>query len=131
MLRPILILDRYGDQKPLVLACPLAASVALARLSAFRQVDELPKSDSPVAVVGQDRLMIHVEVDVPAEIARLEKEIARIGGEIGKARGKLGNASFVERAPAKVVEQERARLANFEATLGKLREQLEKLTARA
>jgi valyl-tRNA synthetase len=109
----------------------VAATVALARLSSFRQVDELPKSDSPVAVVGQDRLMIHVEIDVGAEIARLEKEIARIEAEIGKARGKLGNASFVERAPAKVVEQERARLADFEATLGKLREQLEKLTARA
>jgi len=57
--------------------------------------------------------------------------LARASGEIGKARAKLGNASFVERAPAKVVEQERARLADFGATLGKLREQLEKLTARA
>jgi len=75
--------------------------------------------------------MPHVEVDVPAEIARLQKEIARVEGEIAKARGKLGNASFVERAPAKVVQQERERLAGFEATLGKLREQLDKLSARA
>jgi len=109
----------------------IAATMALARLSDFKQVEELPKSDSPVAVVGQDRLMIHVEVDVAAEIARLEKELARIEGEIAKARGKLGNASFVERAPAKVVEQERERLAGFEAALGKLREQHDKLTARA
>jgi valyl-tRNA synthetase len=109
----------------------VTATVALARVSEFKHVEELPTSDSPVAVVGEDRLMIHVEIDVPAEIARLEKEIARLEGEIGKARGKLGNASFVERAPAKVVEQERARLAGFEAALGKLREQLDKLAARA
>ncbi|MGE5131209.1 MAG: hypothetical protein ACM3IK_16375, partial [Sphingomonadaceae bacterium] len=38
---------------------------------------------------------------------------------------------FVERAPAKVVEQERARLAGFEAALGKLREQLGKLSGGA
>jgi valyl-tRNA synthetase len=51
----------------------------------------------------------------------------RLEGEIVKAKAKLGNASFVERAPAKVVEQERERLAGFEATLVKLKQQLEKL----
>ena len=94
-------------------------------------MDALPALDAPVAVAGPHRVMPHVEVDVPAEIARLQKEIARVEGEIAKSRGKLGNASFVERAPAKVVQQERERLAGFEATLGKLREQLDKLSARA
>jgi valyl-tRNA synthetase len=91
---------------------------------------ELPPSDSPVAVVGPHRLMPHVEVDPQGERDRLGKEAARLEGEIAKARGKLGNASFVERAPAAVVAQERERLAGFEATLGKLRTQLEKLTAK-
>jgi len=75
--------------------------------------------------------MPHVEVDLTAEKERLKKEIARLEGEIAKTHGKLGNAAFVGRAPAKVVEQERARLAGFEATLAKLRPQLDKLAARS
>jgi valyl-tRNA synthetase len=74
---------------------------------------------------------VHVEVDPAAERDRLAKEIARLQGEVGRARAKLGNASFVERAPAKVVEQERARLAGFEATLDKLERQREKLAGGA
>ena len=112
-------------------AASLSAFNALLRPSQVNLVEELPQADAPVAVAGEHRLMLQVEIDVPAEIARLEKEIARLEGEVGKARGKLGNASFVERAPAKVVEQERERLAGFETALGKLREQLDKLTARA
>ncbi len=109
----------------------ISAFITLVRPSDLRVVDVLPEVDAPVAVAGPHRVMPHVEVDVPAEIARLQKEISRLEGEIAKARGKLGNASFVERAPEKIVAQERARLAGFEATLGKLREQLDKLSARA
>ena len=62
-----------------------------------------------------------------AERERLRKEIARLEGETARAKTKLGNASFVERAPAQVVEQERARLAGFESTVEKLKQQLQKL----
>ncbi len=109
----------------------VSAFVTLVRNSELNVVDQLPAVDAPVAVAGPHQLMLHVEVDIPAEIARLEKEITRIEGETAKARAKLGNASFVERAPAKIVAQERERLAGFEATLGNLREQLGKLSARA
>jgi len=106
------------------------AIVALARLSELSRREILPDSNAPIAVIADARVMLHKEVDPAAERERLRKESARLEGEIIKARAKLGNASFVERAPAKVVEQERQRLAGFESALGKIRTQLEKLTAR-
>jgi valyl-tRNA synthetase len=68
-----------------------------------------------------------VEIDVAAETARLAKEIARVETEIAKANGKLNNESFVARAPAQVIEQEKARVAEFSANLEKLKTQLAKL----
>jgi valyl-tRNA synthetase len=96
------------------------ALAALALASEVTTFAELPPSDSPVAVVGPHRIMPHFEVDPEAERARIAKEIARLEGEIAKARAKLANASFVERAPAHVVQQERDRLDAHQATLDKL-----------
>jgi len=98
----------------------VVSTVSLARISSLRVVTQLPDSDSPIAIAGPHRLMPHIEVDPVAERERVAKEIARLQGEIAKARAKLANASFVERAPAAVVAQERERLAAFEATLAKL-----------
>ncbi len=99
----------------------------LARLSETRVVDTLPDSQAPVAVCGDIRLMLDVQIDIAAERARIEREIARLAGERDKALAKLGNASFVDRAPPKVVAQERERLAGFESTLAEMRSQLDKL----
>jgi len=82
---------------------------------------------APVAVVGTARLCLHMEVDVAAEKARLSKEAARLEGEIAKAQGKLSNQAFVAKAPPAVIEQENKRVADFTATLAKIRDQLTRL----
>jgi len=96
---------------------------ALARLSEVAVVARLPEAEAPVAIVGDSRIMLKVEINREEERARLAKEISRIHNEIGKAQGKLGNPSFVDKAPAAVVAQEKARLADFSATLEKLEAQ--------
>ncbi len=123
-----------GQKVPLVIegdACVMAYAPylqALARLESVSVVARLPAdSDAPVEVVGPYRLMLLIEVDREAEIARLDKEIARLTGEISKCDGKLSNTSFVDRAPAAVVEQERTRLDEFKTTLEKVKTQRARL----
>ncbi|MCC8552662.1 valine--tRNA ligase [Xanthomonas hortorum] len=84
---------------------------------------------SAAAIVGELTLLVPLEglVDMDAERTRLDKEIKRVEGEIGKCNGKLGNATFVENAPAVVVEQERARLNDWTTQLTGLREQRAKI----
>ena len=122
----------HGEAAFMAEATPLLK--ALARLAEVRVVaDEAAFAQAtraaPVAVQGQARLALHVEVDVAAETARLDKEIARLEGEIVKANAKLGNESFVARAPAAVVAQERARLDDFTQALGRLRDQRARLAS--
>lgn len=114
-----------GDATELQRNAPYLAT--LARLEKVDIADSLPDVGAPVQVVGTTRLMLHVEIDVAAEQARLDKEIARIEGEIARAQAKLGNEGFVARAPAAVVEQERTRVAQFDETLTQVREQRARL----
>ena len=84
-------------------------------------------SAAPVAVVDDFSLMLIIKVDVAAERERLNKEITRLENEIAKANTKLSNENFVKKAPAKVIEQERSRLASNEQLLASNKEQLSKL----
>jgi valyl-tRNA synthetase len=115
-----------GDRNTVTAYAPYLA--ALARLAGVEAVgDALPASPAPVQVVSDFRLMLKVEIDIKAEKARLGKEIARLEGEVTRAQAKLGNTSFVDRAPAAVVQQELDRVAGFEATLVRLSAQLAQL----
>ncbi|TWQ62257.1 class I tRNA ligase family protein, partial [Xanthomonas vasicola] len=84
---------------------------------------------SAAAIVGELTLLVPLEglVDMDAERTRLDKEIKRVEGEIGKCNSKLSSATFVQNAPAAVVEQERARLNDWTTQLTGLREQRAKI----
>ncbi|MBY4898237.1 valine--tRNA ligase [Cupriavidus sp. AU9028] len=122
----------HGDSALLGAAAPYVQALAkLSEVKVFEDEQALMHegAGAPVAIVGGNRLLLKIEIDVAAERARLSKEIERIGGEIGKCRGKLSNESFVAKAPPAVVQQETQRLADFEQTLAKLQEQLQRLPA--
>jgi len=121
-----------GDEERLESFAPYVQ--ALARLSEVKIISDesaldAEASGAPVAIVGTSKLVLKVEIDVAAERERLTKEVDRLTQEIAKARVKLENESFVARAPAAVVEQERKRLAEFESTADKLKAQLSRLPA--
>ena len=121
---PLLVEGDAGRLRPFI-----RYLAALGRLSEVSIVDELPAADAPVAIAGDFRVMLRVEIDIAAERERLGKETARLEGEIQKARSKLANRNFVERAPRAVVEQEQQRLERFMASLEQLRTQTAKLSS--
>jgi len=88
-------------------------------------------ANAAVSNVGTLRVALHVEVDVAAELDRLDKEIRRLQGEIARAEAKLANSGFVARAPAAVVDQEKRRAAEFTATLERLQDQAARLATTA
>jgi valyl-tRNA synthetase len=107
---------------------------ALAKLSEVKVFDNeaawsAAAQAAPVAVVGELRVCLFIEVDVAAEKIRLSKEVDRLLHEINRANTKLSNEAFVAKAPASVLEQERKRVADFTATVAKVQEQLARLAS--
>jgi valyl-tRNA synthetase len=121
-----------GDSEFMKAAGPVLQALAkLNEVRVFESEADWTKAAAaaPVAVVGEARLCLFMEVDVAAEKIRLSKEVARLEGEIGKANGKLSNEAFVAKAPPAVIDQERKRVADFEANLSKMKSQLLQLEA--
>ena len=121
----------HGDDAFIEQAGSLLKS--LGRLSEVRRLTSEAEfleatRDAPVVMQGESRLALRVDIDPGVERERLSKEIERLAGEIAKASSKLDNQSFVARAPAAVVDQERQRLLGFTATLAGLKDQLARLS---
>ncbi|WP_291932505.1 valine--tRNA ligase [Limnohabitans sp.] len=119
-----------GDTTFMQSVAPVLQS--LAKLSEVKVFDTEAEwiaaaQSAPVAVVGEARLCLFIEVDAAAEKIRLSKEVARLEGEITKANAKLGNEAFVAKAPQAVLDETRKRVADFGATLDKIRQQLQRL----
>lgn len=88
------------------------------------------KSDVPEdvmsAVINGAELFIPLDdlVDYKAEFERLTKEKKKLEGEVKRVKGKLSNEGFVKKAPEKVVNEEKAKMAKYEEMLAKVCEQL-------
>ena len=95
----------------------------------LNESDEAP--ESATALVGEMKILIPLAglIDKDAELARLEKEIGKLQVNVDKTTTKLVNKNFVDKAPAAVVEKERARLAEMSKAIEQLQEQLEKIKA--
>ncbi len=117
----------YLADCPGYMAAHAEAIKGIARISELHVAKELPARDAPVSVTPAGRVMLHIEIDKAAEKARLEKLAARVEAEIANAKAKLSNPTFVDKAPAAVVEQEKKRLADKESELAQVRAQLAKL----
>jgi valyl-tRNA synthetase len=82
-----------------------------------------PEPGVPVAMTALGELYLQMAGgDKATERDRLEKEIARLENELRTVEAKLSNASFVERAPAAVVEEHRQRKTDFNDQLEQLRQ---------
>jgi valyl-tRNA synthetase len=125
---PALKLPVFIADSPPALEKHRNAIASLARLSEVHFGPSRDTDATAVAVTGSGTVaLVLPAIDVEIERTRLRKEIERISGEVEKSKAKLGNASFAERAPFAVVEQEKKRLVDNEAKHADLRTQLGKL----
>ena len=101
---------------------------SLTRLTEAKLVDSLPEAeDAPVAVCNGARLMLKVEIDKTAETARLSKEAEKLQKALDKLNAKLSKPGYTEKAPAHLVEKDKADLAELEDKMAKVQTQLAKL----
>ena len=101
---------------------------ALTRLTEAKTVDRLPENeDAPVAVCNGARLMLKVEIDKAAETARLSKEAEKLQKTLDKLNAKLAKPGYVDKAPAHLVEKDKAELAELEEKMAKVQSALAKL----
>ena len=101
---------------------------SLTRLTEAKLVDSLPEAeDAPVAVCNGARLMLKVEIDKAAETTRLSKEAEKLQKALDKLNAKLSKPGYTEKAPAHLVEKDKADLAELEDKMAKVQTQLAKL----
>jgi valyl-tRNA synthetase len=123
---PVLLEDAGEDDRRRV----AAQRAFLERLAGLESTRVLDAAESPppaaAALVGAMKVLVPMAglIDPAAEGERLGRKLAKTRQEIAKATAKLSNENFVRNAPPAVVEQEKARIADFERSVASLEEQL-------
>ncbi|AGF49099.1 valine--tRNA ligase [Candidatus Kinetoplastidibacterium galati] len=108
-----------GNKKELSINSPYL--IYFAKLDKIEIVDDLPKINAPLQVVGSTHIMLNVKIDPKEELSRLNKELLKISQEIEKSKVKLGNIGFLKNAPVEIVEKEKTKLDLLENTLISIR----------
>jgi valyl-tRNA synthetase len=129
--KPLPVLLQHGsDEDRNRLERHRRALATLGRLDTIAWLgDEEPAPEAATALVGGMKALIPLSglIDKAAETARLDKEIAKLRKDAERGATKLDNADFLSRAPAAVVEKERARVAELQTAIARLEEQLAKI----
>jgi len=115
------------------LAANATALNAIARLDSLEPADAADHPDAAMAVSGQTKVLIPLGdlIDRDAELARLSKERDKVQSDFSKVSAKLENPNFVDKAPAAVVDKERARLTELESMISDIETQIERMTVPA
>ncbi|RLA09842.1 MAG: valine--tRNA ligase [Gammaproteobacteria bacterium] len=114
--------QRIDDNKQLL--------VSLARLESISwlEAQELAP-ESAISLVGEMKLLIPLAglIDKEAELVRLQKSIVKLEQEKQRLEAKLNNENFIARAPVKIVDQEKEKLAEADSALASLKSQAERI----
>ena len=104
---------------------------ALGRVESIEWLGDEPAPESATALIGDMKLLIPMAglIDKEAEQARLGKELDKKRGDLQRTENKLNNASFVDKAPAAVVDKEKAKAEDLRSAIRQLEEQLAKIAA--
>ncbi|BES71836.1 hypothetical protein RE428_28540 [Marinobacter nanhaiticus D15-8W] len=105
--------------------------VSLAKLESLEWLGDDEAPMSATQLVGDMEVLVPMAglIDKSAELDRLDKELDRIEKEIKRLEGKLGNANFTAKAPADVVDKEKAKLADAISSQTRLQDQRAKIEA--
>ena len=106
------------------------ALTTLGRLESITELGETePAPEAATALVGALKILIPLSglIDQAAESVRLEREIAKLRKDLERGAAKLDNADFIGRAPAAVVDKERARVVELQVAMTQLEAQLARI----
>jgi valyl-tRNA synthetase len=107
----------------------------LMSLAKLEDIQVLAKGEkapaSATGFIGDMEILIPMAglIDKDAELARLSKAMEKAQGELQRVVGKLANEKFVSNAPEAVIAKEKAKQAEFEQSLAKLKEQYAEIEA--
>ena len=116
------------DQRRLTQNAPFLRKLAkLDEVTWLDTTEEAPVAAT--ALVGELEILVPMAglIDTEAELARLAKETEKLEKDLKRLQGKLGNSSFIDKAPAEVVEKERDKMQAQEQALQKLKEQEQRI----